>query len=147
MGEKLKALNTIALWILVIVALGYLFFKPDNTLNKDTVAKLTDVVDKLGVASENMTKLANSQREWFDNLKQQQQTNEANRTKQYGTLYEKYGYGNDQDASLSLDSFYDSRVQQQTKDNRGGDVRTKQGGDREAQPVQKSTHQPEGQPH
>lgn len=147
MGEKLKALNTIALWIIVIIALGYLFFKPDNALNKDTVAKLTDVVDKLGVASENMTKLANSQREWFDNLKQQQESNEANRTKQYGTLYEKYGYGNDQDTSLSLDSFYDGRMRQQTKDIGGGDIRTKQGSDREAQPVQKSTHQPQGQPH
>lgn len=147
MSEKLKALNTIGIWIIVLVAVGYLFLKPSNTISKDTVTQLTTVVDKLSIASDNMTKLANAQREWFDDLKNRATTGELDRNRNYGNMYEKYGYDDNPDANLSLDSFYGSRVQQQTNDLGRGHVRQVENGDSKAGSVQKPDSQPQRQSH
>lgn len=147
MSEKLKALNTIGIWIIVLVAVGYLFFKPSNTISKETVNQLTTVVNNLATASDNMTKLANAQRAWFDDLKSRAQDNELDRNRTYGDVYEKYGYGNNPDASLSLDSFYDSRVRQQINDLGREHVRPVENGNSKAGSVQKSDSKPERQSH
>lgn len=147
MSEKLKALNTIGIWIIVLVAVGYLFFKPSNTLNKDTVTQLTTVVNNLSVASKNMTELANAQRQWFDDLKSRADESELNRIKNYGTVYEKYGYGTNQDAGLSLDDFYNSRMQQQTDNLGSGHVRPVENGNSKTGSVQKPDSQSQRQSH
>lgn len=147
MGEKLKALNTIGIWIIVLVVVGYLFFKPSNALNKETMNQLTTVVNNLSVASENMTKLANAQRDWFNDLKARAENGELERNNNYGTVYEKYGYGTNQDAGLSLDDFYNSRVQPQSNDLGSGHVRPVENGNSKAGSVQKSDSQPQRQSH
>jgi hypothetical protein len=147
MEDKLKALNTIALWLIVFIVGGYLIFKPDTSLNKETVERLTQVVDKLGVASENMTKLADTQRDWFRNLQQQADTGELNRNNAYGTIYDKYGYKNPTDNSLTLDDLYNGRVLQQTKDLGSSDVRGVKNPDSKTGTVQKPASESKGQSH
>jgi hypothetical protein len=151
MESKLKALNTIALWLIVFFVGGYLIFKPSSNLDKETVTRLTAVVDKLGVASENMTKLADSQRDWFNNLQQQASQGEVLRNNNYGTLYEKYGYKNAADTlgngSPSLDDLYHQRVLEQTDDLNGQHLRGVENPDRKDGAVQKPNSKPKEQSH
>lgn len=147
MGDKLKALNTIALWIIALMIAGYLIFKPDNTLSKSTVDKLTTVVDNLGTASENMTKLADAQRAWFNDLQKQSEQGELIRNKNYGNVYDKYGYGDNQDTGLSLNDLYNSKLRPQNNDIGSGHLRQVPDGDSKTQPIQKPADKPKGQPH
>lgn len=144
LGSKLNALNTIALWILVLIVGGWLIFKPDNTLNKDTVTRLADVVDKLGVASENMNKLANSQRDWYANIQQAAATGAVQRNNDYNDLYGKYGYENDEGTSLSLNDLYDHRLRTQTEHLGSGHVRGGENTDSKNGSVQKPASESKG---
>lgn len=134
--SKLQALNTIALWIITLVVVGYLVFKPTNNISKDTVDRLADVVTKLGVASENMTKLADSQREWFTSLQQQALKNELKRNNEYSDVYKNNGYLDPQDSSVSLNDLYNSRLRTEAQDNGRGYLRGLQSPDSKAGVVQ-----------
>jgi len=142
--SKLQALNTIALWIITLVVVGYLVFKPTNNISKETVDRLANVVTKLGEASENMTKLADSQREWVATLQQQALKNELQRNKEYGDVYKNNGYLDPQDASLSLNDLYNSKLHIEAQDNGRGHVRGLQGPDSKAGAVQESTGHSKG---
>lgn len=147
MSDKLRALNTIALWVITIMIAGYLIFKPDNTLNKDTVDKLGVMVDKLGVASENMTNLTNTQRDWFKSLQEQATKGDLERNNNYNGLYGKYGYADDQNSGLSLNDLYDHKLRTQDNDIGSGNVRPVQDGNRKTEPVQKPAGEPQRQSH
>lgn len=138
--NKLFALQTLALWILVLLVVCWLIFKPDNSMSKETVDKLTVAVERISDASEKMTAVANAQREWAASLQASVDKKNATRDKEYEDLYEKYGY-NPKAELNSLDSFYDLRLQR-PEDIGSGDVR---GNENPAGPigiVQKSDPKP-----
>ncbi|QZA70616.1 hypothetical protein AH04_139 [Erwinia phage AH04] len=147
MDEKLKALSTIALWIIAFMIGGYLIFKPDSNLDKATVERLATVVDKLGVASDNMTKLADAQRNWFNDLQSKASRGELDRNQNYGTMYEKYGYGNAQNNELTLDDLYGNGVQPQNNNLGSGNVRGSKDANSKNGSVQKPVSESKGQSH
>ncbi|QGH71976.1 lambda Rz1-like protein [Klebsiella phage N1M2] len=133
--NKLAALNTIALWILVLFIGGWLIFKQDSTVSKDTIDKLTIAVDRISVTAENMTKTANAQREWTENLQKSTYANNLKREGDYENLYEKYGYDPKRDSG-TLSDLYDLRLRR--SENIGsGDVRGSEDGTSKTNPVQK----------
>lgn len=133
--NKLAALNTIALWILVLFIGGWLIFKQDSTVSKDTIDKLTTAVDRISVTAENMTKTANAQREWTENLQKSSYANNLKREGEYEDLYQKYGYDPKRDAG-NLSELYDLRLQR-SEDIGSGNVRGSKDGASKTQSVQK----------
>lgn len=121
MKNKLFALQTLALWVLVLFVVGWLVFKPDNSVSKDTIDKLTVAVERISVASEKMTAVANAQREWAADLRAAATENNINRDKEYADLYEKYGY-DPQATTDNVHDFYNLQLQR-TKDIGSGDIR------------------------
>lgn len=142
---KLSAANTIALWLLLLVVGGWLIFKPDANLSKDTVEKLATAVDKISVASENMTATANAQREWTDSLQKSAEINARKRESDYDDLYNKYGYDT-KAGPHSLSEFYGDGVQQ-PEDNGRSELRGNQNPAPKAGNVQKPVSKPQGQSH
>lgn len=147
MDEKWKVriagLQTIAMWLLLLLIAGWLFFKPDNTLNKDTIEKLSVAVDRISTASENMGKVAQEQREWAANLQKSTFENQQQRNKDYEDLYGKYGY--DQNSNLTIDDIYNRRMQQSAQDNGGRELRRDENGVGKTGPVQNPASQPQKQ--
>lgn len=140
--SKLPVFNTIALWILVLIIGGWLIFKPDNTLNADTVKRLTVVVDKLSVASENMNKVANEQRNWYISLQQSALDSSRQRDGDYKDLYGKYGYDESKNNPVSLDDIYSRKLRQQADDNGSGNIRPVENRDSKTGDVQKHDSEP-----
>lgn len=138
-------LQTIALWVLILLVAGWLFFKPDNTLNKDTVEKLSIAVDRISTASENMGKVAAEQREWSANLQKEMLTRQQKRDSDYEDLYGKYGY--EENPNLTLADIYARRVQQPAQDNGGRDVRRDENGTSKVGTGQNSASKSKEQPH
>lgn len=143
--NKLAALNTIALWILVLIIGGWLVFKQDSTVSKETIDKLTDAVDRISVTAENMTKTANAQREWTESLQKTTYANNIKRDGDYENLYEKYGYDPKGDDG-NLSSLYNLRLQR-SEDIGSGDVRGSEDGTPKAEHVQKSVGVIKALPH
>lgn len=143
-GSKLKVLNTIALWLLVLGVVGWLCFKQDPKLNKETVDKLTVAIEKFSVASENINRMATQQREWADDLQKQIALGERNRNRDYEDLYSKYGYG-EESGSATLSDIYSRQLQQTAQSNRSGQLRGDENGASKAKPVQVPARLPEGQ--
>lgn len=139
---KLFALQTLALWILVLVVIGWLIFKPDNTVSKETIDKLTVAVESMSESAEKMTVVANAQREWVASMQASVDKKAAIRDKDYENLYEKYGYSPKAELN-SLDSFYDLRLQR-TENIGSANVRGDEDRAGEAGTVQKSNTKPQG---
>ncbi|AEV89577.1 lambda Rz1-like protein [Pseudomonas phage OBP] len=137
---RIAGLQTIAMWLLLLLLAGWLFFKPDNTLNKDTVEKLSVAVDRISAASENIGKVAADQREWAANLQNATQQNQQKREADYEDLYGKYGY--DKNSNLTIADIYARRVQQPTEDNGGRDVRRDENRASKTGPVPNPASQP-----
>lgn len=129
--SKLFALQTVALWILVLTVCGWLIFKPDNNVSRDTIDKLTVAVDRISAASEKMTQTANAQREWAENLQKSVAFNADKRDHDYENLYEKYGYNGKTDAG-TLSDLYNLKLQRSENigsgDLRGDEDRTGKAG-------------------
>ncbi|QYN79956.1 putative membrane channel [Kosakonia phage Kc263] len=134
--DKLSAINTIAILVMLAIVVGWLIFKPDNGLSKSTVDKLTVAIDKVGVAAENMNKVAIAQQAWSSNLQKNMILNDQNRNDNYENLYGKYGYVN-QDTSVSLNDIYSRRLHSEADNNGSGKLRPDQNGVDKAKPVQK----------
>lgn len=147
MSEQWKArisgLQAIAMWLLLLVVVGWLFFKPESTLNKDTIDKLSTSVDRISVAAENMGKMAADQREWAANLQQDLSERKRKRDNDYDDLYGKYGY--DETANLTLNDIYAKRVQQSAEGVGRSDVHRNENGASKAQPGSSTTSKPEEQ--
>jgi hypothetical protein len=111
---KLQLFQAFGVWILVLVVGGWLLFKPDTGLSKDTVTKLTTAVDGIATAADNISKIANSQREWYGNLQRTASLQDNKRDGDYNELYNKYEYGKD-DTTLSLNDIYDRRMHEQAQ--------------------------------
>lgn len=142
---KLTALNTIALWLLLLVVGGWLIFKSDSTISKSTVDKLTTAVDKISVASEHLTATANAQREWTDSLQKSTAINAQKRDSDYEDLYNKYGY-DPKTGALSLSEFYGDGMQR-PEDIGRSDLRGSSDPAPKAGDVQKPVSKPQGQSH
>lgn len=140
---KLAALNTIALWVIALVIIGWLIFKPSNTLTKDTVEKLTVSVDKIGTAANELNKAAIAQREWASSLQQTQALNYQNRENAYENLYDKYGY-NEEGTSISLNDIYDRKLHTKAEGDGSSDIRGSQNSNSKTRAVQESTGKPKG---
>lgn len=139
---KLFALQTLALWILVLVVIGWLIFKPDNSVSKETIDKLTIAVENMSDSAEKMTRVANAQREWVAAMQASVDRKTAIRDKDYDNLYEKYGYNHKAELN-NLDSFYDLRLQR-TENIGSANVRGNEDGTSKAGTVQKSNTNPQG---
>lgn len=139
--NKLFALQTLALWVLVLLVVGWLIFKPDNSVSKDTIDKLTVAVERISDASEKMTAVANAQREWASDLRAAATANAIDRDKEYGSLYEKYGYDPEADTGTVHD-FYNLQLQR-AKDIGSGNVRGDENGTGKVGDVQKPVSQPQ----
>lgn len=146
-NSKLRIFNTIALWVLVLGVVGWLCFKQDPKLNKETVDKLTTAIDKFSVASENLNRLAMAQREWADGLQKQIALSERLRNEDYKDLYGKYGYENNEGSDLTLNDLYTRQLQQTAKSNGSGQLRGNENGASKTNSVQVPARLPEGQSH
>lgn len=133
--DKLSAINTIAILVMLAIVVGWLIFKPDNGLSKSTVDKLTVAIDKVGVAAENMNKVAIAQQAWSTDLQKNMILNDQNRNDNYENLYGKYGYVN-QDTSVSLNDIYSRRLHSKADNNGSGKLRTDKDGVNKAKSVQ-----------
>lgn len=142
---KLAALSTIAQWLLVLFLGCWFIFKPDNSLNKDVVERLTVAVDKMSIASENIVRTSIAQREWSETLQKSIALNNQKRDSDYGDLYEKYGYDS-KNGGLSLNDLYSSGVRV-TEGVSGGELRGDEDGASKAGPVQETNSVPKGQSH
>lgn len=122
-GEsRFKEINTIGIWLIVLILGGWLLFKPDNNLTKDTVEKLTSAVDKIAVASNNLNEVAKSQREWFAEMQRDTELSKSKREGDYNAVYNNYGYDSANN-NLSLNDIYDRRLHEQAEGVRRSDVR------------------------
>lgn len=133
--DKLSAINSIAILVMLAIVVGWLIFKPDNGLSKSTVDKLTVAIDKVGAAAENMNKVAIAQQAWSVNLQKNMALNDQTRNDNYENLYGKYGYVN-QDTSVSLNDIYTRRLHSETDHNGSGKLRTDKDGAGKAGSVQ-----------
>lgn len=136
--DKLSALNTIALWLLAIAVIGWLCFKPDNNIGKETIEKLTVAVDKISQASENMNKVAIAQREWTTALQKQTLIDDDERESHYKDIYKNYDYGNE-DTSINLNQLYANQLHESTEDNGSTNLRGIKDGTGKIRAIQKST--------
>lgn len=143
--SKWAALNTIALWVLVLIVGGWLIFKPEPSLNKDVLERLTVAVDKIGVASENMVQTSIAQREWSETLQKETVLKNQRRDNDYGGLYEKYGYPGT-NTGATLNDIYDGQLQQ-PKGVNSGKLRGDENGASKTGVVQKPDSLPKGQSH
>ena len=141
--DKLTAVNNIAILMMLAIVIGWLIFKPDNGLSKDTVDKLTVAVDRVAVAADNMNKVAIKQQEWSTDLQRNMTLNGQKRDNDYDDLYGKYGYS-DEGGNISLNDIYHRRMLAETDDQRSRDIRPSQNGVSQAGDVQKSTGESKG---
>ncbi|UOX39578.1 putative lambda Rz1-like protein [Aeromonas phage ZPAH34] len=113
--DKTKLLTTLGVWILILFVSYAMFFKEDpNKLNQETVEKLVVAVDKFSEASINLTKAANEQREWVQNLQQQIAKQNVLLEQGYRGIYEQFDY-NQADSNASLDDIYAKQLLQSTQ--------------------------------
>lgn len=141
--DRLTAVNNIAILIMLAIVIGWLIFKPDNGLSKDTVDKLTVAVDRVAVAADNMNKVAIKQQEWSTDLQRNMTLNGQKRDNDYDDLYGKYGYG-EEGSTVSLNDIYHRRVLAETDHNGSRDLRTGQNGTGKAGDVQKPALESKG---
>lgn len=145
MKEKLSILNTIAVWVLVVVIVIWLCFKgDDNKLNNETIKNLTTAVERFSIASENMSNAAKSQREWAMALQESINSKDTMRNGAYGNLFDKYGYDSKVTGS-SLSDLYNDRLQQSTKGNSSTDLRGDEDGAGKTGTLQNPVSKPKGQ--
>lgn len=144
LSNKLQAANTIGIWILVFGLVLWLVFKKDNTINTETIDKLTVAVEKMGESAKNLSDIALAQRDWANNLERTMTQGNTQRDVDYAELAKKYGYEN---ANVSLDSLYGGQLQQPTKDNGGGYLRRNEDGVKPTSVVQDSTGKSKEQSH
>ncbi|WNV45812.1 Rz1-like protein [Aeromonas phage AerS_266] len=134
--DKTKLLTTLGVWILIIFASYAMFFKDDpNKLNQETVEKLVIAVDKFSEASVNLTKAANEQREWVQNLEQQIAKQNVLLEQGYRGIYEQFNYDKT-DSTASLDDIYAKQLFQSTQSDGGRDLRRNENGASKASAVQ-----------
>ena len=141
--DKLTAVNNIAILMMLAIVIGWLIFKPDNGLSKDTVDKLTIAVDRVAVAADNMNKVAIKQQEWSTDLQRNMTLNGQKRDNDYDDLYGKYGYS-DEGGNISLNDIYHRRVLAETDNHGSRDIRPSQNGVSQAGDVQKPTGESKG---
>jgi len=144
--SKLKLINTVALWVLVLAVVGWLVFKPDPKLNQQTIDKLVVAIDKFSVASENINRQAMAQREWAEELQKQLALQNYDRDRNYNDLYGKYGYA-DESTTINLNDLYARQLQQAAKGNGSGQLRGDENGVSKTKSVQVPARLPEGQSH
>ncbi len=151
MSEKVRnilmASQAIAIWIVAFAVVVWICFKPNDNLNRETINKLTDAVDKFSVATESMTNLAKAQQEFTNKLNSSVILSQQQRNKGYDDVYKKYGIG-DEMGYTSLDDLYGTNgVQFPTEGDGGRDVRRNEDGAGKAGTGEKPSSQPKGQPH
>lgn len=126
MNEKIKnilvASQAIAIWVVAFAVVIWLVTKPSDSLNKETLTKLTNAVDTFSEATKSMSDLAKSQQEFTNKLSNSVILSQQQREQGYGDLYKKYGIDSEMGPN-DLDSLYGYSVQQSTESNGGRDVR------------------------
>lgn len=141
--DKTKLLNTIGLWLLILMAGYWVFLREDpNELNKQTVDKLVVAVDKFSEASNNLTEVALKQREWSSQLEQQIAKQNELLERSYSEMYKRYQY-NETDSTSSLDDLYARQLFVKTERDGSGDLRGNENGVGKTSTVQKPTTRPE----
>lgn len=142
----LMASQAIAIWIVAFAVVVWLCFKPSDSLNKETINKLTSAVEKFSVATESMNNLAKAQQEFTNKLSNTVLISQQQRDKGYGDLYKKYGLDDEMSYS-SLDDLYGYGVQQSTESDGGRDVRGNEDGTSKAGVSKDSGSGAKGQSH
>lgn len=126
MNEKIRNILTasqaIAIWIVAFAVVAWLVTKPSDTINKETLNKLTNAVETFSTATESMNNLAKAQQEFTNRLSATVMLSQQQRDSGYGELYKKYGI-NDEMGTTNLDTLYGYSVQQPTEGDGGRDVR------------------------
>lgn len=127
-ADKLKILNTLGIWVLVII-MGVAYFLRDdpNKLNSTTVNQLVSAVDNFAKVSDEIAKAALAQREWAAGLERQLVVNNQLLKRGYKDIYETYGYS-ETDANSPLDDLYNDQLQLAAKRDSSGDVRRDEDG-------------------
>lgn len=150
MNEKIKnilvASQAIAIWVVAFAVIFWLCFRPSDNLNKETLTKLTDAVDKFSVATGAMSELAKSQQEFTNRLSTAVLVSQQQRDKGYGDLYKKYGVDGEM-GDLTLDDLYGVSVQQPAEGDSGRDVHRDENGTSKAGSGKNSNGVVKGQPH
>lgn len=141
--NKLFLVNSIIGWVALFGLVLWLVFKPADTLNKETVDKLTVAVDNFSKASENMKDVANAQRGWSNALNKAVLLSEQNRNKGYGDLYAKYG--DDEASDTSLNDLYARQLHVTAESDGGRDVRRDEDGASKTGTPEKPVSKPQGQ--
>lgn len=135
--DKFKILNTLGIWLLVIImGIAYFFRDDPNKLNTTTVNQLVSAVDNFAKVSDEIAKAAVAQREWAAGLERQLVVNNQLLKRGYKDIYETYGY-NETDANSPLDDLYDHQLQLAAKNNSGRNVRGDEDGAGKAPVVQR----------
>ena len=131
MSEKLRNILTasqaVAIWIVAFAVVTWLVTKPSDTINKETLNKLTNAVETFSSATESMNNLAKAQQEFTNRLSNSVMLAQQQRDSGYGELYKKYGI-NDEMGATDLDSLYGLGVQQPTEGDGGRNVRGNEDG-------------------
>lgn len=141
--NKLILIQSIGMWVVVLLIAGWLVLKPDNTLSKDTVDKLTYAVDGMATASKNLTEVANSQREWYTVLQKSANQTDQKRNQEFGDLYAKYDYSKDNN-TVTLNDIYDRKLHEQAQAIGSKHLRGDKDGTGKAGTVQGTTGKPQG---
>lgn len=127
-GDKFKILNTIGIWVLVLVMVTAYFLRDDpNKLNVTTVNQLVSAVDNFAKVSDEIAKAAVAQREWAAGLERQLVVNNQLLKRGYKDIYETYGYS-ETDANSPLDDLYNDQLRIAAQSNGSGNVRGNENG-------------------